>query len=110
MSLCCPACKTCIAYTLWHRRRQSIRLTIEGQQILARARARVELVAAVLDGLVRKRRQNGFGNAPVAQPRFDRDLAVELADPLCSFATAKQRREMEDSIRHGRAVVFENRR
>src|SRR5262245_9399341 len=44
---------------------------VECQQIVAGAWARIELMAAILNRLVRQLRQDFLGDTPIAQTRFD---------------------------------------
>ena len=78
----------------------SVRLAIQVEQVLPGARTGIELVATVLNGLIRERGQNRFGNAPVAQTRFDAGLLVQFTDATGGIAASKQRGEMLDAIRH----------
>src|SRR5258706_15252486 len=101
-------------YTLWHRKRPEaswprrlIRLAVEMQQVFARAGARVELVATVLDGFIGEGRKHGFSHAPIAQARLNRDLAVQLADAFGSVAATEQSGELRDAVGHSGLVEFE---
>jgi hypothetical protein len=78
-----------------------VRLLIQTEQVFTRAWPRIELVAAVLDGFVGQHGKNGFGNAPVAQPRRNRNLAIELANALGSVTPAKQSGEILHAIGDG---------